>query len=355
MYNLFKKQLKTRLKDFFEDRGFVQVRDGIFVSFVGELFFMIRFEKAGYGSRIELQYLIEAPLVKADFSKRIEEMAVLEYAGETIDCSTWKINEKGLNAKEKKERVMRYVSEIEYIYDNYLYYIFSKEANQYDTEKYILEEYENRFAQHLSDKGEEDPCWQYMIDFASSGKSMDEWTEEDSKKCAQLVEEKKSREFPYEKIHTRIIKDMERNSEVYRNAIMSLTGGRNIELVIDKDVLPVTLDMLYERSLIQKFLIDYGFILNPDKGTNGLSNYGETHYYNNTSGDCELKLTISKELFVFFDLSCNDSHKRICLFKDQFFWFGWLLGKESVMKKNIEIALNELKKAFEEFNITIRS
>jgi len=331
------------------------VRDDTFVSTSGELLFLIRFEKAGYGSRIELQYLIEAPLVKADFSKRIEEMAILNHAGEPIGCSTWKMDEKGLNAKEKKEKVEHYVSEIEFIYDNYLHYIFSKEANQYDIEKYILREYESRYAQYLSDKGEEDPCWQYKIDFVSSGRSMDEWTEEDSKKCAQLVEEKKSREFPYEETRNQILKDIEQNREVYRNAIMCLTKGCNTELVIDEDVLPVTLDMLYERSPVQKFLKDYGFILNPDKNTNGLPNYGETHYYNNTSSNCELKLIISNELFVFFDLSCNDSYKRICLFEDQFFWFGWLVGKESVMKKNIDIALNELKKTFNEFNITIRS
>ena len=355
MYGIFKKQLKTRLKEFFEDRGFAQVRDDTFVSTCGELLFVIRFEKAGYGSRIELQYLIEAPLVKADFSKRIEEMAILNHAGEPIGCSTWKMDEKGLNAKEKKEKVEHYVSEIEFIYDNYLHYIFSKEANQYDIEKYILREYESRFAQYLSDKGEEDPCWQYKIDFVSSGRSMDEWTEEDSKKCAQLVEEKKRREFPYEEIRVQILEDVEKNRDVYRNALMRLTGRRNTELIIDEGVLPATLDMLYERSPIQKLLQDYGFALNPDKYTNGLISYGETHYYENSSINCEIRLIISDELFLFFDIYCNESHRRICNFRDKYFWYGWLVGKDDVIKKNTDIALNELKKAFDELNMAPRS
>ena len=37
MYNLFKKHLKTKLKEFFENRGFAQVRDDTFVSTSGEL------------------------------------------------------------------------------------------------------------------------------------------------------------------------------------------------------------------------------------------------------------------------------------------------------------------------------
>lgn len=354
MYKIFKKQLETTLKEFFEDRGFVQVRDNTFVSVNRDLFFLIRFEKTGYDSMIEIQYFIEAPLVKSDFNRRIKEMAILNCAGETIGSHTWKLNEKGLSAEEKKERVLQYVSEIEFIYDNYLHYIFSKEANRYEAEKYILGEYEDRFATYLSEKGEEEPDWEYKMNFIASGKSMDEWTEEDSKKCAQLVEEKRSREFPYEEIRTQILKDIEQNREAYRNALMRLTEGRNVELVVDEDVFPATLNMLYDCSPIQIFLEDYGFVLNPDKDTNGLPNYGETHYYENISGNCEVKIVISDELFLFFDVSCDDSYKRICVFQDKFFWFGWLVGKESAMKKNIDIALNELKKSFNDLNITLR-
>lgn len=351
MYRTFKSQLKSSLKEFFENRGFVQVKDDTFISIKGDLFFLIRVGKAGYGSRIELQYLVEVPLVKVDFDEQIQHMSILDYTGESISCSNWKIDEKGLKAEEKRKKVMEYVSEIEHIYDNYLFYIFSKEVNQFDMEVYIKKEYEDRFAQYLSDKGEEDPCWQYKIDFVSSGRSMDEWTQEDSEQCSRLVEEKKNREYPYELVRTQVLKDIEANRSVYRDVLRQLNKGSNKELIVDNGVLPKTLDVLYSNSPIQSVLEEYGFVLDIDRDSDGRANYGETYYYKSNFYECELSVILSDELFLYFSVSCGESFRRVCKCYDKFFWFGWLVGNEDIMKKNIELALDELKKTLIDLNV----
>ena len=340
MYKLFKKRLNSDLKIYFEERGFQYYKDNIFLGIHKDLVFVLYFDKVGYGTRIGMSFGIGVPVVKNDFVDYLDNLDRFAYEGYSLGSAKWELNN-GLNIEIKKKKIDEYIDEIKYIYANYIFYFISKEINAFQMEEHVRDEYDNLFSAYLSEIGEEDPSWLYTIDFMNSGKSQDEWTEEDGKKCDMLVKEKQDNEFPYEEKRVEILKRVEENRLLFQDKLKEVFGESIKTIEIDTEICPVVLKDIFDISNILEVISNYNFIQNYNVNTNGRIDHGETYYFQ--KGNNELLVILSKDLFLEFIIN-PENHKKtkISVYDGGYFWFGWLVGKPNVMKENINEALEHL-------------
>jgi hypothetical protein len=209
-------------------------------------------------------------------------------------------------------------------------------------EKCIEEEYRQLFDGYLANKGEEDPAWEYQLEFLASGKSQDEWSEEDSKKCEQLTKKKRDKEFPYEKIRLQILQTIEQNRPIYHKELKKYFDEQQESIVFDKTIYPTTLESVIQKGDIEQRLAKLGFSVY-ERSIQGLVVHGEVKFYK--KDDIELRLTLSKELFLDFMITQGDKSKRVNVYDGDFFWFGWLMGQENTFEENIDKAFEKLEQS----------
>jgi len=345
MYKTFKKILKNDLKIYLKEKGFIHYKDETFIGFYNDLFFMLSFDKGSYGTILEFSFELGVPIVKQDFLTIKGDLDRWPVRGYSLSSAKWELERyNAYDLKVKKEKIYEYIKEIKYVYKNYIFYYISKVIN-IGIEPFINQEYNNLFDDYLEKKGEEDPAWVYQMEFLLSGKTQDEWTQEDSDKCEQLVKEKQDAEFPYEKIRKQILKTIEKNRPIYEEIKQELFGSNTNEVKYDRNIFPVILEELFDDGHIELTLNDLGFFRQYDVNTQGRMIYGETYYFYN--GDSELQVILKEELFLEFILSTNNETYRVNRYDGKYFWFGWLVGERSSMKANISIALDKLKEVLE--------
>jgi len=341
MYKLFKKRLNSDLKIYFEERGFQYYKDNCFLSIHKDLVFVLYFDKVGYGTRIGMSFGIGVPVVRNDFLDYLNDLDRFAYEGYSLGSANWELDNR-VNIEVKKKKIDKYIEEIKYIYTNYIYYFISKEINAFEIEEHVRSEYHNLFNDYLEEIGEEDPSWLYTINFMNSGKSQDEWTEEDGKKCDMLVKEKQDNEFPYEEKRVEILKRVEENRPLFQNKLKEVIGESSKAIEIDTEIFPVMLKDIFDNSNILKVINSCGFVRDYHVNTQGRIDHGETYYFQ--KDDNELLVILSKDLFLEFIINFkNHKGTRISVYDGGRFWFGWLVGKKSTRDKNIATALNELK------------
>jgi hypothetical protein len=334
--------LETKLSKYLKEQFFsYDNTNKQFIGYRDELIFSIFIDTAGYGSRFEVALSYGYPLVEDKLDvENINQSMLYRFVAEN---EQWII--KDIKRSHIEKALKGYLNEIEFIYENYFLPIISKAINSFNNEVYIKYKYNELFTEYLEKKGEEDPAWVYQMEFLLSGKTQDEWTQEDSDKCEQLVKEKQDAEFPYEKIRKQILKTIEKNRPIYEEIKQKLFGGNIKEIVYDKNVFPTILEELFKDGYIEKTLNSFGFEHKMNVNTQGRMIYGETYYFYN--GDSELQVILKEELFLEFILSTNNETYRVNKYDGKYFWFGWFVGERSSMKANISIALDKLKEVLE--------
>jgi len=340
MYNLFKKRLKKDLQVYLEEKGFRHYKNETYIYVHNELIFLLSFNKGSHGTNLNMSLSEAVPIVQEFFSSETDlEHCSIE--GSDLSNSKWELeryNKSDLETKTKK--INEYVADIKYIYTNYISHYISKKINSFDIEEYIEHEYDRLFDDYLDEIGEEDPAWTYQVEFFSSGKRQEEWTKEDDEQCEKLTKAFQNKHFPYQKIKNKILKTIDKNRSIYKELIYKYSA-KNTEN-IDKEVVPVSLkELMNKNTSIRKFLNKFNFIVDTEIDLLGIQNYGETKYYKNNN--CNLRIILKNELFLEFIIYYNGESKRVNLYDGGYFWFGWLVGKESTREHNINEALNKLE------------
>jgi hypothetical protein len=334
-------RIKKELSSYFEESHLYlnNMNGPVFLGFYKDMVFRISFDTAGYGSRFEMILEFETPILKKNFQlfpKHFLENTV------SVESLYWSIK-KDKNSKEAIEKsIDKYLEDIVFMYEKYFLPIISKEINAFDMEKCIEEEYRQLFHRYLADKGEEDPAWEYQLEFLASGKSQDEWSEEDSKKCEQLTKEKQDKEFPYEKIRLQILQTIEQNRPIYHKELKKYFDEQQESIVFDKTIYPTTLESVIQKGDIEQRLAKLGFSVY-ERSIQGLVVHGEVKFYK--KDDIELRLTLSKELFLDFMITQGNKTKRVNVYDGDFFWFGWLMGQENTFEENIDKAFEKLEQS----------
>ena len=337
MYKKFIKVMEKKLVKKIQIYNFKYLKQKKqFIGFYDEFVFRISFDRAYYGSRVEIHTEYNYPLVSRKLNIFPEHYMRYGFLGEN---ENWNIEKSQI---QHLDIIEDYIDDMQFIFENYFYFLISKVINSFELNYYIQQEYEILFNKYLEDIGEEDPAWIYQIEFLSSGKSQDEWSEEDDDKCKELTNSFKDKKFSYEKIKKNILETIEHNRPIYREQVSEYFGDKIENIKIDKEIFPISLEELISENIIIKNTLDkFGFSLDTKINLSGMQNFEETLYYKNH--DCHLRVILKDELFLEFIIYCKNNSKRINLYDGGNFWFGWLVGKKSTRDKNIATALNELK------------
>ena len=341
MYKLFKKALKKNLKIYLEERSFRHYKDETFICFHNELLFILSFDKGSYGTSLNMSLSIGVPVVQNNFLNETD-LETFSIKGSTLGSAKWeleKYNKYDLENKNKK--INEYIEDIKYIYTNYISHYISKEINSFDMEKYIEHEYDSLFDDYLDERGEEDPACTYQIEFLGSGKSQDAWSKEDDEKCEELTKSFQNKNFPYENVKKQILMKMEENKPKYRELISQYFTKKNSNIKIDKEIFPISLKEVMKKGAVNERLINIGFLEYINKNLQGLQDYGESLFFK--KDDIELRVIIKDELFLEFIIIKDEIIKRINKYDGNYFWFGWLIGKEELFEINIDKAFERLK------------
>jgi hypothetical protein len=341
MYKKLMNKIKKDLSSYFAERHlYLNDTNGpVFLGFYEDIVFRISFDTAGYGSRFEMILEFETPLVKKNFQlfpKHFLETTV------SVESQHWSIEKDNKSKEEIEKSIDRYLADIVFMYEKYFLPIISREINAFDMEKCIAEEYHRLFDSYLEEIGEEDPAWEYTLEFMASGKSQDEWSEEDSKKCEQLTKEKQDKEFPYEKVRSQILQTIEQNRPIYHKELEKYFDGEKESVVFDKTIYPTTLEAIIEKGAVEQRLAQLGFATY-ERNIQGLVVHGEVKFYK--KDDIELRLTLSNELFLDFIITQGDKSKRVNVYDGGFFWFGWLMGQENTFEENLNKAFEKLEQS----------
>ena len=343
MYGLFQRILKKDFKIYLEEKGFCHYKDETFICVYNDLFFMLSFDKGSYGTILEFDFSLGVPIVQHDFLTKKDDLDRLPAEGYSLSNAKWELERYSICDPEvKKKKINEYIEEIKYVYENYIVYCMSKVINL-GTERYIQHEYNALFDNYLEEIGEEDPAWKYSMEFLASGKPQEEWSVEDDEKCKLLTKEKQEKEFPYEKVKQEILHTIEKNRPIYEGEIVKHFGKNYLNIVIDKEVLPATLEKVILDGGLKQKILEIGFDEYLDKNLQGVQNYGESLFFK--KDDIELRVNLKDELFLDFIIIKNGQSHRVNVYDGNYFWFGWLVGKENIFEENINKAFQSLDKA----------
>jgi len=337
MYKKFIKIMEKKLVKKIQMYNFQYLKkEKQFIGFYDEFVFRISFDTACYESKIKIHIEYNYPLVNNKLNIFPEYYMRYGFLGEN---ENWNIEKSQI---QHLDTIGDYVDDMQFIFENYFHFLISKVINTFELDYYIQQEYEILFNKYLEDIGEENPTWIYSIEFLSSGKSQDEWSEEDDEKCKELTNSFQDKNFPYEKIKTKILETIEHNKPIYREQLSEYFGDNTENIKIDKEIFPISLEELISENIIIKNTLDkFEFMLDTEIDLSEIQNFGETVYYKNN--DYQLHIILKDGLFLEFILYYKNNSKRVNLYDGNYFWFGWLVGKESTRSKNIVTALNALE------------
>ncbi|GEM_PF-1553436 len=336
VYNKFLKKVKLNLAEYLKPYGFRYIkRDKIFISFYNELVFTISFDKAGYGSRIELQFNAYIPLLGITYNIYSGNSM---YGGGEITNFKWKIQQTEM--KDVNKELDEYIQNIQYLFKHYIYLFNSEIINSYNLDDCIFQEYNNRY--HCDSKG----ASEYLLEFLDSGKPQEDWGDEDTKICQQFDKIAMEKEFPFAPIKQELLNNIEKYRHEYKKSISEHLQLGYTQLQFDADVLSVNLHNLLfinlEGKKITKLLTSWGYVYTDDKNMMGA--YQAANFKHNLNNEKVIRVLLQDKLFIKFEVyDKNDYYKRVLFYNESPLRFGWFVGTNSKLQANIELAIEKLK------------
>ena len=334
IYNKFMGKVKKDLAEYLRQFGYrYDSKQQKFLGFHDDLIFWLFFDKAGYGSKVELYFGYGTPLTDPVYS------APEDFSGwgQNVHCFKWNIeNENMKDSTEVDKKLNDYLDDIKYIFSNYIFYLNSLRINTFDIEKYIHSEYLNRSPGDITDD--------YIIEFYDGGKTQDDWTDEDTEKCDALLEEA----FPFAPVRQEILENIKQNRIPYTRAVNEHLAQGYKMVDFDNEIYPVELkQLLFENAAGRKIvdLLEYhGYFYVDDKDYRG--GLEVANFQHNSQTDWKIKVLLSEHIFLSFEILDEEYFYTVTAYFEQPFQFGWLIGFKTKLEGNIDKAIKYVELFF---------
>lgn len=336
VYNKFLKKVETNLAEYLKPYGYRYIKkEKILISFYNELVFKISFDKAGYGSRIELIFEAYLPLLGLTYNINSADCPC---GGGSITNFKWNIQQNEMKDIDKELDV--YIEDIKYLFKNYIYVSNSEIINSYNLDDCIFQEYNSRYDCDSTDVDA------YVLELQNSGMSQEDWTDENTEICQQFQKIAMEKEFPFAPIKKELLKSIDKNRPQYEKSVNEHLQLGYTPLKFDNNILPLNLHKLLfsdiEGKKIIELLTSWGYSHIDNKNIMGA--YEAVNFKHNSNHDRIIRVLLLENLFLEFEVyGENDYYEKVLFYNESPLRFGWFIGTESKLKTNIDIAIEQLK------------
>lgn len=358
---IFNKKVRNDFIKYIQEFGFYfQKSDDKFVGFYDDIVFRLGFDVSSYGSRISFLFEYYFPLIEDKLDVFPEDML----HNDEITVFKWDMKLEGLKKKEKELQFESYIEDMKYIFSHYIYYINSAVVNDFDLERAILESYYNQYSHYLWEHDKEDGARKYRGDFVESGRSLEEYSDEDEKKALAAERTQREEEFPYPPVKEKILNNIGKHQEHFDVIKEAYTDHIKIEpsihFIDDPD------KFLYRSSYGDRIICcleKYGYF------------HDQQHFFvernifrHREDENIRVRVVIDQRLFLRFDVFVKNTDPKVTKSGANFyrhvdavyephsvaayintpFAIGWLLGNERKLDENIDMALEALEKKLQD-------